>query len=141
VQYVSLTSGTIGNYFETFAEKRWKPDPADETGMTPDPAGLPYSGPRTYNRDQQYWSPTSHNNTYFLRSTDYLRLKNLEIGYNIPKTILSRLGGIDSFGIYVSGYNLITWDKFKLMDPEASRGDGRFYPQTRIFNAGFRLSF
>lgn len=141
VQYVALTSGIIGNYFEAFAEKRWRPDPDDETGMTPDPSGLPYSGPRTYNRDQPYWSPTSNNNTYFLRSTDYVRLKTLEIGYSLPQTLLSKLGGIQSFRIYVSGYNLITWDKFKLMDPEASSSSGRFYPQTRIFNGGFELSF
>lgn len=117
------------------------PDPGDPTGMSPDKSGAPFEGPRTYNRDQQYWSPTSNNNTYFLRETDYLRLKTLMIAYSFSDRLLSGLAGIKSLKVYLSGYNLFTWDKFKLMDPETQSGDGRFYPQSRVFNVGFNLSF
>jgi TonB-linked SusC/RagA family outer membrane protein len=142
VQYVSTESGDIGNYFADFAAKRWIPDPSDPKGLTPDPSGTPYSGPRTFDRTDAYWSPQgSNDNTYFLRSTDYVRLKTLEIGYSLPKSLLAKLGGLENLRVYVNGYNLITWDKFKLMDPEASNAAGDYYPQTRVMNAGVSLTF
>jgi len=83
VQYVSTESGDIGNYLADFAEQRWKPDPSDPTGMTPDPTKSYYSGPRTFDRGDVYWTGS---NSYFLRSTDYLRLKSVQIGYDLPDT-------------------------------------------------------
>ena len=142
IQYVSTESGDIGNYLAEDARIRWRPDPSDPTGMTPDPSGLPYSGPRTFNRGDTYWSPQGGNtNTYYLRNTDYIRLKTVELGYNLTDKLLARMGSINSFRIYVNGYNLITWDKFKLMDPEASNAAGQFYPQSRIFNVGLKVIF
>lgn len=142
VRWVSTESGDIGNYLEDFAKNRWRPDPNDKTGMTPDPSGAPYSGPRTFDRGDTYWSPQGSNaSTYFLRNTDYVRLKTLELGYNLPHKLLAKLGGIDNFRIYVNGYNLITWDKFKLMDPEASNSAGDYYPQERIYNFGLNITF
>jgi len=141
-QYVSTQSGDIGNYFEDFAAKRWRPDPTDPKGLTPDPSGAPYKGPRTFDRTDAYWSPQgSNNNTYFLRNTDYLRLKTLEVGYNIPSALLSRWGGLKDLRVYLNGYNLVTWDSFKLMDPEASNESGAYYPQTRVINVGMNLTF
>ena len=142
VQYVATESGQIGNYFQQFAARRWRPDPADETAMLPDPSGGPYTGPRTFDRGDTYWSPQGANaNTYFLRSTDYVRLKTLEIGYNFPRALLDKMGGLDQLRVYVNGYNLLTWDKFKLMDPEASNKSGQYYPQTRVYNLGLQLTF
>jgi hypothetical protein len=138
VQYVSTESGDIGNYLADFAAKRWKPDPGDPTGMTADESGAPYSGPRTFDRGDTYW--VTNNNTYFLRSTDYIRLKSLQIGYSLPPALSGKLG-VDNLLIYINGYNLITWDKFKIMDPEASNAAGDYYPQTRIYNIGFNLTF
>ncbi|MGN6215020.1 SusC/RagA family TonB-linked outer membrane protein [Parafilimonas sp.] len=138
VQYVSTESGDIGNYLAEFASQRWRPDPDDLTGMTA-AGSAPYSGPRTFDRGDTYW--TTNNNTYFLRSTDYIRLKSVEIGYSLPHTLLKKLGGINDFRIYVNGYNLLTWDKFKIMDPEASNAAGDYYPQTRVYNIGFNLTF
>lgn len=142
VQYVSTESGEIGNYFSSFAQKRWRPDFSDPSGNTPDPSGGIYEGPRTYNRTDTYWSPQGSNaNTYFLRSTDYVRLKSLEIGYSVPARWLEHWGGIDFLRVYVNGYNLVTWDKFKLMDPEASNAAGDYYPQTRVYNMGVTVTF
>ncbi|SFP59820.1 SusC/RagA family TonB-linked outer membrane protein [Parafilimonas terrae] len=138
VQYVSTESGDIGNYLADFATQRWRPDPDDLTGMTA-AGGATYSGPRTFDRGDTYW--TTNNNTYFLRSTNYIRLKSLEIGYSLPHSLLKKLGGLNDFRIYVNGYNLLTWDKFKLMDPEASNAAGDYYPQTRVYNIGFNLTF
>ncbi len=138
VQYVATESGDIGNYLDDFAKNRWKPDPSDATGKT-SLGGASYAGPRTFDRGDTYWS--TNNNTYFLRSTDYIRLKSLEIGYSLPATLLTKMGNIKSLRVYVNGYNLLTWDKFKLMDPEASNSAGDYYPQTKIYNVGLNLTF
>lgn len=142
VQYVSTESGDIGNYLDQFASERWMPDPGDASGKTPLQSGVPYAGPRTFNRADAYWSPQGGNtNSFFLRSTDYIRLKTFEIGYSLPKDLLKKWIGIQYLRIYANGFNLLTWDKFKLMDPEASNAAGDYYPQARIFNFGLNLTF
>jgi len=138
VRYVfSSESGDIGNYLADFAENRWKPDPTDPTGMRPDPAQSYYSGPRAYNRGDVYWTGS---NSHYLRSTDYLRLKSAQVAYDLPGTWLSKIG-VQNLRVYLSGFNLITWDKLKLLDPEASNNSGHYYPQTRIYNVGLDLTF
>ncbi|MEX0770339.1 MAG: SusC/RagA family TonB-linked outer membrane protein [Balneolaceae bacterium] len=126
VQYLKTESGEIGNFLQNFAENRWTPDnPSSEH-------------PRTWNRDDEYWA--SNANTYFLRDMDYLRLKNLEIGYSLPPEVGSGLG-IQRLRIYASGFNLLTWDKLKVMDPEVRTSDGQYYPQKRVFNLGISVTF
>ena len=138
MRYVfSSESGDIGNYLADFADNRWKPDPSDPTGMRPDPSKSSYSGPRAYNRGDVYWTGS---NSYYLRSTDYLRLKSAQVAYDVPGTWLSKVG-VQNLRVYVSGFNLLTWDKLKVMDPEASDNSGHYYPQTRVFNAGIDLTF
>ena len=126
VQYLMTESGEIGNYFQDFAESRWRPDNPSSTT------------PRAFNRGDEYWS--SNNNTYWLRSTDYLRLKTVELGYTVPTGAINRLG-VDGLRVYVSGFNLLTWDSFKLTDPESRNSTGQFYPQKRVFNIGTSVTF
>lgn len=140
VQYVSTESGNFGNYFNDYAQNRWRPDMSSEKGMKPAEGG-PFTWPRAYQRADQYWSPMGeHANTFWLRSTDYIRLKTLEIGYNLPVD-LSTKAGIKRLRIYANGFNLLTWDKFKLMDPESNNASGAYYPQTRVVNIGMNLTF
>src|SRR5690606_33852788 len=70
VQYIRTESGDFGNYFKEFADQRWRPDKPNS------------KHPRAFQREEEYW--IANPNTYFLRSTDYLRLKTLEIGYTLP---------------------------------------------------------
>ena len=77
--------------------------------------------------------------TYWTRSTDYLRLKNLEIGYSLPAAICKRLG-MTNARIYLTGENLITWDKVKVFDPEMPHSSGN-YPQQKIYNIGLNMTF
>lgn len=79
------------------------------------------------------------------RDASYLRIKSVELGYTIPKKLLSPIG-IQSFRIYASGYNLYTFcDKFvKPFDPERIEGNfnaGWVYPLTKSFNFGVNLIF
>lgn len=118
-------SGNIGNYLLTFYENRWTID---------NPSSV---HPRIANRSDQYFSS---GNTYWYRSTDYIRLKNLELGYTLPVELTNRLG-MNNVRFYVNGLNLLTWDKLKVYDPESNNATGQYYPQARIINGGFSVTF
>ena len=59
----------------------------------------------------------SQSSTMWLRDRSFLRLKNAEIGYTVPKNWLNKTF-IKSFRFYIAGTNLLTFSKFKLWDPE-----------------------
>jgi TonB-dependent starch-binding outer membrane protein SusC len=124
--YVSTgESGSIGNFLLDVYQNRWTVDnPSSEH-------------PRITDRSNQYYSG---NNTYWLRSTDYIRLKNLELGYTIP-AVISNKAGISALRIYVNGLNLFTIDKLKVYDPENVNATGQYYPQARILNTGVTVTF
>lgn len=83
--------------------------------------------------------------TYWLRSANYLRLKNVEVGYKLPASISKKLH-VDNIRIYANGLNLHTWFKMKIynIDPEnTSAGTTALnaYPQQKVFNAGLSITF
>ncbi|WP_374165265.1 SusC/RagA family TonB-linked outer membrane protein [Arcticibacter sp. MXS-1] len=80
----------------------------------------------------------NQNSTFWLRSSDYLRLKNVEIGYTLPKSVLTRLS-LKNVRIFATGVNLYTWDKFKIYDPEIPDGFGA-YPQQKVVNFGLNVT-
>jgi hypothetical protein len=122
---VGTESGSIGNYLLYDYERRWQVDnPSSEY-------------PRIADRGNQWYSG---GNTYWLRSTDYLRLKNFELGYTIPVDLTERVG-INTLRIYANGINLFTIDKFNIFDPESLSGNGQYYPQSRIINFGATVTF
>jgi hypothetical protein len=71
---------------------------------------------------------------------DYLRLKNIEFGYTLPKKVTSNIG-LDKLRVYINGRNLTTWSKIKNLDPENPQSRGRFYPQQKVLNLGFNIQF
>lgn len=79
----------------------------------------------------------------FVQKTDYLKLRNAEVGYNLPQRLLKPLR-IQDLRIYINGQNLVTWDKqwLKDRDPE-SAGSVYFvnYPIMRVINAGVNIKF
>ncbi len=85
---------------------------------------------------------------FWLRSTDFFRLKNFEVSYNFTKLgILSDLG-VSGLRVYINGNNLLTWKSKDLpdgIDPEQSSTqyaqEGLLYPMTRVYNFGFKLQF
>ena len=124
IVYLGVESGDIGNYYKEFADKRWTPENTNATW------------PRAWNRDNEYWR--NQGNTFWEFSTDYMRLKSMEIGYTIPSGIDKKLG-ISKLRVYVSGQNLLTVDKIHLIDPEVDSGQS--YPLQRIVNLGVTLTF
>jgi len=72
----------------------------------------------------------------FVESAGYLRLKNIQLGYTLPKNIMQRLGFIKNFRIYVSAVNLFTITSYTGYDPEND-----FVPPTRQYLLGLNLNF
>ena len=125
-QYVSAGEmGSIGNFFLDIYENRWTIDnPSSEH-------------PRIAERGDQYYSG---GNTYWFRSRDYIRLKNLEVGYTLPANLTNKIK-MNNLRVYLNGLNLITWDKLKVLDPESDNTTGQYYPQARVINAGLTVTF
>ena len=71
---------------------------------------------------------------------DYIRFKNVEIGYTLPERITSKIG-LDKLRVYLNGRNLTTWSKIKQLDPENPQNRGWFYPQQKVYNLGFNIQF
>jgi hypothetical protein len=92
------------------------------------------------------------NNNYrisdlFIEDGSYVRLKNIQVGYNFPVRILQRVGA-SVFRIYISGENVITLTKYTGADPEIGAInafdiaiDRGIYPQARTFRVGTVLTF
>lgn len=82
------------------------------------------------------------NSGLFLYDASYVRLKNLEIGYSLPKRWLSKVN-IQNVRVYAQGLNLLTFDSLGDvdMDPETKSGDGSWYPIQRVFNFGITMTF
>ena len=125
---VQTESGDIGNYLKYSYDNRWSIDnPSSEH-------------PRLASRGDTYYTGGGYgNNTYWLFSKNYVRLKNLELGYTLPVSLTDklRIGGLRA---YVNGFNLITFSKLDFFDPEATAGNGVYYPQSRILNFGLNLT-
>lgn len=76
----------------------------------------------------------------YLVNASYLRLKNIEIGYNMNFPFMKRLK-LNDCRIYMNGYNLLTLTAFRWGDPESRQSDRPNYPLTRVFNIGLKLGF
>ncbi|EPR67298.1 SusC/RagA family TonB-linked outer membrane protein [Cyclobacterium qasimii] len=84
--------------------------------------------------------PSGLQSTFWLQNASFLRFKTLQVGYNLPETILKKLG-VSTARVYLNGNNLLTISEIKWFDPEGDNERGSFYPQSRIFNLGVDLSF
>ena len=118
--------GDIGNFYKWQYDNRWSID-----NPSPD-------HPRLASRGDTYYTGGGFgNNSYNYFSTDYFRLKNIEIGYNVPSTALNN-GFISNLRLYASGLNLLTISEFDIWDPEVA---GRGYPMSKVLNVGLRATF
>lgn len=108
--------------------------------------GLPVNFPRF-----SWAGPNNPNNTqastFWIRDASYLRLKNIELGYNFPSGLLKRVGMSD-LRLYVNGSNLYTWsDMLPGADPEStefqtgSTLNNAPYPVTSTVNFGINVKF
>ena len=93
---------------------------------------------------------TEPNTTRFLESGDFFRLRNVQLAYSLPKTVLQKLK-IQGFRVFVQGQNLYTKFKFQGWDPEVSSVvdsdgtnasvSGAQYPTMKRVTFGFNVTF
>ena len=122
-----IAFGNLGDRGLTkwLAENAWTPETA-ETAIAP---RMTFTG----------WNNNTKTSDLWIRNASYLRLKNLELGYRLSPAVLKRLG-ISSLRLSMSGYDLLTFDKMKFVDPEA-RTSSPDYPLVKIYNFGVQVNF
>ena len=108
---------------------RWRP--ADSHADPYDPATKWISGHYAYTG-----SLPNRNSEFNMQNAAYLRLKTIEVGYNLPKPWLTKIG-VQGLRVYLSGYNLFTITGLKYCDPEFPSGNyGYNYPLNKTVTIG-----
>ena len=120
-------------FFETYNFNEWHKQAWSQERLD---AGLPI----TYPRLEPGSEASKVSSDFWLADGDYIRLKNLEIGYTLPKKVCNAISA-EAIRIYVNGLNLLTFDKYpaKYIDPE--QNNELLYPVFRTFNIGLNLTF
>lgn len=115
-----------GSNFGAFWKDRWTPEHPSTTL------------PRLWDTDGPN---TQLTNSFFVQDRSYLRLKNLQLSYSLPKALLEKVG-FSNLKVYVNGQNLWTLTNFKGFDPEKSNMLTRSgFPQLKMYNVGVNLTF
>ena len=127
----SLWAGT-GALTHTY--DRWHPA---------DPTANPYDPATTWVEGYHAWASNipDLNSLFNMQNAAYIRLKNIEIGYSLPKKWLSKVNA-ENLRFYVSCYKLLTFTKLKYLDPEfPSTNTGYNYPLNKTYTLGLNLKF
>lgn len=74
-----------------------------------------------------------------MRNGRYFRLKNVDVGYTLPKSFVNKLH-LSNIRIFMTGTNLLTWSSFKLWDPEMGSTNGEQYPLTKSVTMGLTVN-
>ncbi|MCS3736223.1 SusC/RagA family TonB-linked outer membrane protein [Mucilaginibacter dorajii] len=117
--------------FQPIHEERWTPATAATAQF-----------PRLTTNPTSVNSPTAYFSDYWLINAYYIRLKTIDVGYQLPSKMLPFK--INNARIYLSAYNLFTWDNFKKyqQDPEvATNTAGDAYINQRVINIGIQAGF
>ena len=132
----STNMDQLGQIYEDVALNRWTPENRNSNAPYP---RLMLN--KSENNQFAYWmDEQSALSTFWQRDMSFLRLKNAEIGYTLPKHITRKIG-MSTVRFYVQGVNLLTFSKFKLWDPELAASNGNVYPQMRTVCFGANVNF
>jgi TonB-linked SusC/RagA family outer membrane protein len=115
------------NIYTYIRDNRWT-----ETTQNPN-AKIPRTATGSQNKNYV-------NSTWWQEDGRYIRLKQVELGYTLPKKWIENIG-LKHARIYTNGMNLLTFSPFKLWDPESKSSNGLYYPIQRIFNFGIEVNF
>lgn len=122
-----FSKGETGNVLKDIAESnRWIEGVNEDVNA--DYPRLSYGGN----------SNNYRNSTFWLRDGSYIRLKNLDIGYTLPKQLSQKLF-MRKARIFFMGQNLLTFAPFKTWDPELGSSDGQKYPLGKSFTLGLNI--
>ena len=116
------------NLDKDFYENRWIS--AEETPNS--------KYPRAFNNDDQINTKWSD---FWLYDASFIRLKNVEIAYNLPQRIVERLK-MQNIRLSLTGTNLLTFDKIKIQDPDSkATGFNQAYPMAKTYSFGVNVTF
>jgi len=116
-----------------------------------------YNGAKIFEEQTDYWSPENpgasyprltstlitnnqQKSSFWIKNGNYIRLKTLELGYSLPKSIINTVK-LQSFRVFVSGQNLLTFSHIKFLDPELGNDRARYYFQQKTFSFGVNVGF
>jgi TonB-linked SusC/RagA family outer membrane protein len=119
--------GGSGNLYSNIGD-RWTEENPDQNAFYP---RLSY-GTSNINNFQK--------STWWVRNMNFLRLKTLQISYNLPKPWVNKVH-LKNAAVYVMGTNLFTLSRFKLWDPELNTDNGASYPNTTSYSVGINFTF
>lgn len=133
--------GTKGNILKVMADSdnRWIPKEISGNAATENPNA---EWPRlTYQNNKN----NNRNSTFWLKNGRYLRLKNLELAYNLPNKFTKKFN-MSNVRLGFIGYNMFVWSPFKWWDPEnntngAESQNGANYPITKTYSFSLRVDF
>ncbi len=129
----AFSQGVVGNILPDLVDGRWIDSTISGTEATMNTNAsyprLSYGGNGNNYRASTFW----------LRNGSYLRLKTLEIGYNLPQKWVNKIYS-KNIRVFFIGSNLLTFSDFKLWDPEMGSTTGTHYPLAKTFSFGFNLS-
>ena len=122
--------GGSGNLYSDIGD-RWTEENPDQNAFYP---RLSYGSETTSNINNFQKS------TWWVRNMNFLRLKTLQISYNLPKPWVNKVH-LKNAAVYVMGTNLFTLSRFKLWDPELNTDNGASYPNTTSYSVGINFTF
>jgi len=90
----------------------------------------------------------ARSSSWYVENGSYLRLKNIQLGYSLPKSLVNKTNWLSSCRFYVSGQNLLTFTKYDGMDPEVGASnvllmgvESQRYPSSKIISFGVNVTF
>lgn len=128
--------GKMGTHEVTNAWGYYTDDPTDPRNIN-----AKYPRPSTNSFNSIDSSGDYQKNTIWAVSGDFLSLRNIEVGYSLPKHLISKIS-LSKCRFYFSGYNLYNWSHLpKGFDPEKPMSYVWWYPKTRSFSVGVNVAF
>ena len=122
--------GGSGNLYSNI-DDRWTEENPDQNAFYP---RLSYASETTSSINNFQKS------TWWVRNMNFLRLKTLQLSYNLPKPWVNKVH-LKNAAVYVMGTNLFTLSRFKLWDPELNTDNGASYPNTTSYSVGINFTF
>lgn len=123
------------SYTQVFLENGNTPIYLVKDSWTPEHTNAKYPRLSTVANGNNAWR-----SDFWLVNGQYLRLKALNIGWNVPEKWL-RYTPLTRANIYLAGTNLFTLSHFKYVDPESPSVSNGYYPQQRTFSVGVNITF
>lgn len=77
---------------------------------------------------------------YWIRDLGFVRLKSLQLKYHFDNGFVKKLNWMEHFDVFLSGYNLLTWQSLERFDAE-STNNGKHYPVSAYYTLGFNIGF